>query len=278
MSLKIDFNQLRQNGLKEIIEDISEACEYTGIDFYLIGALANHIWLSKSNRKLRSTKDIDFAILIPDKRNFTIFKEHLIKKGYTDLKQNPICVKHPNGTVIDLIPFSDIQNEDRVIFDILGFSNTAINGINEVFQSGTNNAEITDDKTFKVGSIEGILLLKLIAYNDRPNERMKDIGDIANILKYYFEIEGENILDNHNDLFDIEGKVELINVSAMVIGRKIGDIIVCSPKLYERLFNILKADINSKFVEKLSKELGFTLTNTQKILLDMQQGIDFKVK
>lgn len=278
MSLKINFNQLSQAGLKEIIEGISEACEYVGIDFYLIGALANQIWFSKANIKLRGTKDIDFAILIPDENKFNLFKNYLIEKGYTDLNQNPICVKHPNGTVIDLIPFSDITNEDRVIFNMLGFSNTAVNGINEVFQSGTATAEITNKKSFKISSLEGIVLLKLIAYNDRPDERVKDIHDIANILKHYFEIEEQYILDNHNDLFDIDGGVEIITVSAIVMGRKIRTIITGYPKLYKRLSDILKADIKSKFIERLAKELDFTLTEAQKILQDIQQGIDFNNK
>ncbi len=203
MSLKIDFNQLRQEGFKEIIEYISETCKHFEIDFYLIGALANQIWFSQANiHPLRATKDIDFAILIPDKEKFNHFKDYLIEKGYTDLKQNPICLKHPNGTSIDLIPFSDIPDEGRILFDMLGFSNTAVNGINEVFQSGTAIAETTDKKSFKISSLEGIVLLKLIAYNDRPEKRTKDIEDIAKILKFYFELESDYIYDNHNDLFD----------------------------------------------------------------------------
>jgi hypothetical protein len=54
----------------------------------------------------------------------------------------------------------------------------------------------------KICSLEGLVMLKIIAYGDRPS-RTKDIADIDHIIHYYFELSQDNIYEDHFDVMDL---------------------------------------------------------------------------
>ena len=58
-------------------------------------------------------------------------------------------------------------------------STIAINGYQEVYEVGTIDVNFEDETIFKVCTIPGIVLLKFISYDDRPEIRTKDIFDIS---------------------------------------------------------------------------------------------------
>ncbi len=93
-------------------------------------------------------------------------------------------------------------------------------------------------------------MLKLIAWDDRPEHRLKDLWDIALILDHYFNRFDEDIYDNHSDLF---GDKELDEIAAFVIGRKIKYIIGNSNDLKKRLSRIL-TEKQSEIVERMSSK------------------------
>lgn len=49
----------------------------------------------------------------------------------------------------------------------------------EVYQSGTEEVEMETGHNFKIATLPSIVLLKLIAFDDRPEKRSKDARDIA---------------------------------------------------------------------------------------------------
>ena len=98
-----------------------------------------------------------------------------------------------------------------------------------------------------MASLPSIILLKLIAFDDRPEKRVKDAIDIDIIIKHYFGLQEDNVYENHNDPFLNEDLVnagtELSEISAIVIGREIKKIINENQILLDRVKNILKAHI-----------------------------------
>jgi predicted nucleotidyltransferase len=64
---------------------------------------------------------------------------------------------------------------------------TSINveGFQEVFDSASEEIK-TESQQFKVCTLAGIVILKLIAWDDRPEWRREDAGDIAEIIKNYY--------------------------------------------------------------------------------------------
>ncbi|MEZ5055514.1 MAG: hypothetical protein R2879_00610 [Saprospiraceae bacterium] len=68
--------------------------------------------------------------------------------------------------------------------------------------------------------ITGVVVLKLIAYDDRPDQRQKDIEDIDSICKHYPSIEQGYIWEKHNDLC-VMMKEKNDDVAMIVLGREI---------------------------------------------------------
>jgi predicted nucleotidyltransferase len=73
------------------------------------------------------------------------------------------------------------------------------------------------------------VLLKLVAYDGRPEKRLKDARDIANIIENYFDLQTDLVYDQHNDIFNVAedalNQLFLEEVSAEVLGREIKKII-----------------------------------------------------
>jgi hypothetical protein len=90
--------------------------------------------------------------------------------------------------------------------------------------------------------LEGIILLKLIANDDRP-QRTHDIEDIEHILNVYFELFSDVVYNDHFDtmsLYDTREREYIPLVCARVVGRKINEILAGALPLKERIITILQ--------------------------------------
>jgi predicted nucleotidyltransferase len=120
-----------------------------------------------------------------------------------------------------------------------------------------------------------MVILKLIAYDDRPEIRSDDIKDIASIIKHYFKLETENIYENHNDLFETNRKDETI--ASRVLGRQIRTIIKGTVELEKRITGILEKEImaqdESKIAELMVAGTEDTVAEVIEILSELLAGI-----
>lgn len=214
------------------------------IDFYLVGALARDIQLSSNPAlaSIRKTEDVDLAIMIANEKQFYKLKSALIATGnFKAHDRETIKLFYKEAIEIDLLPFGGIESESREIrLTEPKISVLNMPGFKEIYPS-VNDIEITSELKVKVCDLEGIILLKLIANDDRP-ERTKDISDIEHIITVYFDLRGEQIYDDHFDLmqiYSIDNREYLQLVAARVIGRKINNFLLESQLLKERLQLIL---------------------------------------
>ena len=113
------------------------------------------------------------------------------------------------------------------------------------------------------------MLLKFIAWDDRPEYRLKDLQDIAVILDNYFHRFSDDIYDNHSDLFDNR---ELEEIAAYVIGRKIKSIIGDSADLKKRIIHIL-TDKQKAIAERLILKTEQGEADIVKVLQNLLDGI-----
>ncbi|MDE1192986.1 MAG: hypothetical protein PW786_12710 [Arachidicoccus sp.] len=136
---------------------------------------------------------------------------------------------------------------------------------------------VSTGNTFKVATLSLIVLLKLIAYDDRPEHRQKDATDVANILFHLFDLNENFIYDNHSDLFGSENST-LQSISAVVIGREIKKIAKDNETLVLRLQGILGKHISSKekslFIQQMAKEINADLETITDLLKNMQEGFN----
>lgn len=146
--------------------------------------------------------------------------------------------------------------EGRKVLDKEGYAHTNVSGFQEVYEEATENVSFESKHNFRVASLAGIVVLKLIAWDDRPEIRIDDIVDVAIIINHYFELEENLIYDQHLDLFtqDIH---DLKMLSARALGREMQLILQKSELLRSRVIGILKEkkiEIQRKFLGVLIDE------------------------
>lgn len=277
--LKTSFEKIQQDpAMAEVIESLERGFMKYNIDFYLVGAMARDIWIKGIHdlKVKRATRDIDLGIMVKDEKTFEQLKEYLIiYEGFTARKTNACVMIAPNGMEIDLLPFGEIEKEGKVTVKGKGMTSLYMDGLKEVYDDNLPEVQLGDNTKLKVCTLPGIVLLKFIAYDDRPEMRKDDIPDIGEILGHFFNIYDEIIWEKHNDLFE-EGR-ELDEIAARVLGREMGKIAVRNDKLKERILRILDQNThdqnNSPIGEILASYYNRPVKETMDLLSEIMKGI-----
>jgi predicted nucleotidyltransferase len=275
---RIDFRKLRQDpSLSQMLGALERGFKQFEIDFYLVGAVARdiHIGYHKLPAK-RATDDIDFAVLIRDEKKYKELREYLIgKEGFSAYKDNPLVLLWHNGKEVDLMPFNDVSDKGSISIASVGLTDLSVDGFKEVYESNLPEVELADNHRFKFCSLPGIVLLKLIAWSDRPEWRESDITDISYIIEHFYAIHEEEIWDNHNDLFpeDDHGDYKDIELAAQVLGRKIGAIAKPNEKIVNRLRHIL-SKTQDRIAIIMTSYFDSTIEENKRILERLLKGIE----
>ena len=283
--LQIPLNKIRQEGnYKELLEALERGFNKFNIDFYLVGATARDVWMRgvHDTPPKRATSDIDFGIMINDSAQFNELKDYLIKEeGFVPNHDNSFVLiwKDKDKTQVDLIPFGELEREGIVTVKGTGMTSMNVEGFKEVFDSASEEIEF-DGQQFKVCTLSGIVILKLIAWDDRPEWRREDIGDIAEIIKNYSHFNYDVILEHHNDLFTEE--IEIDEIAGHFLGREIGKIISGNPKLTKRVKGILERalleDESNALIDLLASESDQTADFSKGIISHILAGINEMIK
>ena len=238
-------NIFRNGQLLEMLDVFGRVVNQHGIDFFLVGALARDLRLYKNSRltSKRMTRDVDIAIFLASEDQFYKIKEALLATGdFVAHERETIKLFYRQAIAVDLLPFGKIENLDRetriekprpFIMSVPGFMEV-LPDVGQVNVKGL---------TIRVCSLEGIVLLKIIANADNPS-RTKDITDIEHIINVYFELNDDRIYGEFNDvleLYDAGDKDYLHLVSARVIGRIMGKLLTDSFVLRQRVLAILQS-------------------------------------
>jgi len=262
--LKISLNKIRQEGnFKELLDAIERGFNQFGIDFYLVGATARDVWMRGVHKVTpkRATSDLDFAVMLKDRKQFGELKKYLIKvEGFVPYKENAFVLIWKDRIQVDLIPFGDLEKEGVVTVKGTGFTSMNVEGVRGVFEEASAQIQIDENMQFKVCTLSGIVVLKLIAWDDRPEVRGDDIDDIADILRHYFRFNSEAIWEKHFDLFVDDAGLD--EIASQYLGREIGKIVMKNSKLKYRIFDILKRGISETKSNGLDELLAKKLDNT----------------
>lgn len=280
-SLSLSWSDARYGGLRTICESVESALAATGVDFYyLIGAQARDLWYPPDKLSSRITRDVDFAILAANDAQFTAVKQVLSKQhGYEEIHDDGVRLHSPDGTTVDILPFGEIEAEDRTVLGGQGFTSIHVDGFREVANVGTAEAQLdgAGGPTFRIATLPSIVLLKLISYDDRPDQRAKDPEDIAYIFSTYFDIVTNLFFYTHYDV--LEGiDSGYAHMGARVIGREMRLILQQSATLDARVRGIvgahIAAGVESKFIEIMARESGLPIEEAIVILKSLQSGLD----
>lgn len=248
-----------------------------GINYYLIGANARDVQLYKAGIKpSRGTADIDFAVMVPDFQIYDALFDTLVEHGFRKVSENYRMIYDKTNTVIDFMPYGEIEQDYTVTFTERNLTLSVL-GFREVGENAENFSPESEDYTLPVSPIEGIMILKLVAWNDKPDSRIKDLEDIAFLLKNGWDIYENEAYEYHLDLFD--ENFEQTKVAAQIIGRKMKPILALNTKLKATITTILENAIMEKprtehFEIVFANNLNKTIEETTEILALLLQGIN----
>lgn len=254
---KINFKQLRQDPqLSEMLIALERGLKKFDIDYYLVGAVAKDLWMSAIHDipPRRITRDIDFAVFINDKGTYENLQKYLIdKEHFSPYKGNAFVLVWKKFMQVDLLPFGEIENNNSVKVEGRGLTSINMPGFQEVYDDGLPEVELEEIHKFKFCTLPGIVILKLLAWQDRPEIRRDDIKDVSNVLKHFFNMYDEEIYKNHNDLFGNEN-LDLHLIAAVVMGREMCKICKRSDVLYNRIKDLLKFNVENIEMAKIMVE------------------------
>ena len=269
------YKELSIPYFKEAFDSIDTILQKHNIPYYLIGVSAIALELLKSNIKpSRGTKDIDFAIMIATLDQFQQLSESLQEVGFNKVEAPWTFYSDTFNLVIDILPFGEIEEQDTEQFN-QRHTDLHVLGLKEVLEEAIQ-VEI-ENKIANIPPLPGMIILKLVAWSDRPEERKDDLPDILRIIEHYFELEFDEIVEFHNDTFPEEDILDPLKVAAEVLGRKSQIYLNKSPKLAERIYKVLddnlidetQSYIAKNWAQKKDWEIEYAFT----ILKAFQKGL-----
>jgi|SRR5690554_523017 len=260
---------------KEVFECIDAVMVKLEVPYYLIGASAIALeLLKKSIKPSRGTKDIDFAIMISSLRKFKAIVAELSTYGFHKVSAPWTLYHDKYNVVIDLLPFGEIEEEFTINFDkrkidlhVLGFA--------EVLENP--ESVFVEEKLVQIPPLPGMVILKLIAWSDRPEERDTDLQDILKIIEHYFDVNFNEIVEHHHDIFPEDGDLDQLRIAARVLGRKSSHYLNVSKAIKQRILKVLEDNIgdvkNSAIAKQWVSEKSWDLGYAVQILEDFRMGI-----
>jgi predicted nucleotidyltransferase len=275
----LSLNDIRQGHLREVFIDLEFTLKKLNINFYLIGAIARDIWISGVHKikTPRFTKDLDLAVMVSSNHEYENLKNQLLITGkFKPVKDVPHKLIFKNQYEIDLLPFGAIEKEEMVILN--GAANITLSaaGFSLIYDTALDVVQL-ENHYYKVCTIPGIVILKLFAYFDRPEERGKDILDISFIVQNYYYMAIDDIMDNHLDLIETS-EIDELSIGARVLGRHIRPILNDSPTKKQFILDKLNLAVKNPrqitLTQLLIQNHIDTLEKAVKILKTLINGIE----
>ena len=170
----------------EALRILARVFSQEGRRFALIGATVPQVVLDlRESLGLgsRETKDVDAVAEVNSWEDFTRLRDRLEQEGF---RQGQVAHELWFGDEmrIDLIPFGPSLVEHDKLSWPYGDSVMTACGLEEALECARDQV-VAPDLTLPVVSIPGLILMKVVAYMDRPAERARDLIDILYCFEHY---------------------------------------------------------------------------------------------
>jgi predicted nucleotidyltransferase len=231
----------------ELLKKIADVAESMNVPFFIVGAIARDIILSRyyDIETGRATQDIDLAVQVSDWNGYERLRQGLIASGkFMRDKKIAQGVIYKEFYPVDIIPFGAISEpngfiswpHDDMTMNTLGFREAYNNSITVRMQ-----AKPAIDIQFV--SLPGLALLKMISWDDNPSRRDKDAPDLLLLMRTYLDAGNQERLWN-KELDLIVEDFDYVRAGAKLLGRDIARIL--SPDIKETIVNILNKETEEK--------------------------------
>lgn len=248
------------------------------IPYYLIGINAIALELLKEGIKpSRGTKDIDFAVMISSINEYEQISAALGAKGFNKVAAPWTFYSETYKVAIAVLPFGEIEEDYTVNFNER-YTDLHMLGFREVMEEAVP-VQI-EEKIANIPPLAGMVILKLIAWSDRPEERENDLSDILKIIEHYYALKWDEIVEIHYDTLDKELFDQKI-IAAEVLGRNARLYLDKSKGISERVLKVLETNLQDASKSAIAKEwarkLDVDIEYAFDLLTAFQKGITHAV-
>lgn len=236
-----NFNKIREEN-RSVFDALERALHQLDVDFYLIGAQSRDVWIEHLNLKgKRTTTDIDYLVYVKDRETWDALVKYLDEEGFQRDEELPYRFGN-----IDLIPIGGIVQNGEVLLEDPAISLSVV-GCKEV----TEQASVQEGN-FKIITLPGLCILKLIAFDEKPDQRAKDYDDYLYLVQRYYEIGGAEVFSvEHEDL--ITDDFDYTIASARLLGRQMQQVLSVNEGLRNKVMEILKSRLRGFSFEEIDQ-------------------------
>lgn len=213
--------------LVDILRAVHQEATLRGMLFFVVGATARDIVLNHCHaiRSYRQTRDLDIGVEVAGWDQFRQLSEALIATGRFSADREPYRLIY-GRFYVDIVPYGGVSPDNQtiswppdhqVVMSIMGFQEAYDYGI---------TVRLSDDPLLdiKVPTIPGMVMMKLISWNDRYPERPKDAEDLLFLMENYAEAGNiERIYDDEVALLQAEG-FDLALAGIRLLGRDLASV------------------------------------------------------
>jgi len=229
---EVDAGKLGIPDLPSVLKAVAEACGKMEADFFLIGALARDVLLEHiyETEVPLTTGDVDIAVAVEGWQAYEDLRRALAEEHGFENGPEKQRLRSPEGTPLDLVPFGGVEEEGgKARFPPEGSPELTVLGFEAAWEAarmvrfgeglvGEGNGG--KGPLLRVASLEGLALLKLLSWNERPRKRARDAQDLCLLLQHFYDARLELITERHADLFDTDS-FSKPKASARALGREL---------------------------------------------------------
>lgn len=208
---------------------LRSSAEVADAPLMLVGAYARDMRLegTPGTLSLRRTRDVDVAVMVKDWEHFGRVRHGLLSRPERDFAAGapPHRMRFRSRLEVDIVPFGAVMDGDGVIrWPPDGDVQMSVLGFEDAYDAATEMA--LGGERLRVVTLPGLVLLKLMAWNDDPT-RTKDAEDIAAVVRRYLDVpshEGRLWQGQDSDLVEVPD-FDYEAAGARLVGRDLARIV-----------------------------------------------------
>jgi predicted nucleotidyltransferase len=244
-STLIDISTKIERHKADALAAIDRAAHKAAIPFFIVGGAARDFILQHfyGIRPKRVTHDVDVGVNVASWDEFNMLVEKLIAEEHfkkTNIEHRFLAPSQPE-TMIDILPFGPLEKENRKITWKQDNRDMNMAGFREACKVAVM-VKISSDPSLsiKVVTLAGLALLKLISWNDNPDERDRDAKDFGTIMYHYIEVHPYDYVFNVHE--DIASGNDFEITIARILGRDIKK--VAGQEILPNVIEVLNRESN----------------------------------
>jgi predicted nucleotidyltransferase len=283
MTILKNISEKIEDSIVDAIELIDTIASQVEVEYFIVGAKARDLFFSAlyDINTRRATLDVDIGISATNWEQATKLVNSLTETGnFEYVGRLKFRIKHTNGVLVDVIPFGEVENPKGVILWPGDEKEMTTTGFDEAFESSIllriKNEPPLD---VKICTPPAMVVLKLIAWDEKYPERADDAIDIMYILETYIDAGNDDRLYGDDDDLHDEDDFDYTKASARMLGRDI--VKIASQTTIDTVLKILDRETNENSKYKLITDMnrsqgsfqGEYFENTLQLLQQLKKGI-----